>query len=149
MIGRKSWAPWLWLAPALILLGTFLIYPVVDTVRRSFLDRRSESWVGFDNFRFIIENPQPLAADTHSSLLNNVLWLLLFPGLVVPAGVILAVLTSHVRYERFAKAAIFIPMAISFVAAAVIWRFMYEFNPNVGTLNAITEQLGAKPTAWL
>lgn len=61
----------------------------------------------------------------------------------------LAVLTGRVRYEALAKSAIFIPMAISFVAAAVIWRFMYEFNADIGTANAVTTQLGGEPTAWL
>ena len=75
MIGRRWWIPWLWLAPTLALLGIFLVYPSVDTIRRSLLDERSKSFVGLDNYRFIIENPQPLVSDTHSALLNNVLWM--------------------------------------------------------------------------
>lgn len=149
MIGRKSWTPWLWLAPALILLGIFLVYPTVDTIRRSLLDARSNSFVGIDNYKFIFENPQPLAADTHSALLNNLLWLVLFPLLTVPIGLGAAALTARVRYESVAKSAIFIPMAISFVASAVIWRFMLQFNPNVGTVNAVITELGGHPTAWL
>jgi alpha-glucoside transport system permease protein len=83
LVGRKWWAPWLWLSPALILLAVYLVYPTIDTVRRSFQDQRSDHWVGFDNYRFIIDNPQPLVADTHSALLNNVLWLVLFPLVTV------------------------------------------------------------------
>lgn len=149
MIGRRWWAPWIWLAPALILLSVFLIYPVVDTLRRSFQDARSNDWVGFDNYRFIIENPQPLAADTHSALLNNVLWLVLFTSVTVGIGLLIAVLTSRVRYEAVAQSAIFIPVAISFVAASVIWRFMYEFDPDIGTVNKVVTELGGEPTAWL
>jgi len=149
MIGRRWWTPWLWLAPALALLGVFLVYPVVDTLRRSFLDERSKSFVGFDNYRFIIENPQPLVSDTHSALLNNVMWLTLFTAATVALGLTLAVLTGRVRYEAVAKSAIFIPMAISFVAASVIWRFMYEFNTDIGTVNATVTSLGGEPTAWL
>ncbi len=149
MIGRRWWTPWLWLAPALALLGVFLVYPVVDTLRRSFLDERSKSFVGFDNYRFIIENPQPLVSDTHSALLNNVMWLTVFTAATVALGLTLAVLTGRVRYEAVAKSAIFIPMAISFVAASVIWRFMYEFNTDIGTLNATVTSLGGEPTAWL
>jgi len=149
MIGRRWWTPWLWLAPALALLGVFLVYPVVDTLRRSFLDERSKSFVGFDNYRFIIENPQPLVSDTHSALLNNVMWLTLFTTATVALGLTLAVLTGRVRYEAVAKSAIFIPMAISFVAASVIWRFMYEFNTDIGTVNATVTSLGGEPTAWL
>jgi alpha-glucoside transport system permease protein len=137
------------MAPALVLLAVFLVYPVADTVRRSFLDARSESWVGFDNYQFIIDNPRPLSADTHKALLNNILWLVAFPAFAVTIGLALAVLASRVRYEAAAKAGIFIPMAISFVAAGVIWKFMFEFNPNVGTFNAVAREAGLDPTAWL
>jgi alpha-glucoside transport system permease protein len=149
MVGRRWWTPWLWLTPALALLGVFLVYPVVDTVRRSFLDKRSDSFVGLDNYQFIIENPQPLVSDTHSALLNNVMWLTLFTVVTVCLGLILAVLTGRVRYEAVAKSAIFIPMAISFVAASVIWRFMYEYNTDIGTVNATVTSLGGDATDWL
>jgi alpha-glucoside transport system permease protein len=149
MVGRRWWTPWLWLAPALALLGVFLVYPVVDTFRRSLLDERSKSFVGLDNYRFIIDNPQPLVSDTHSALLNNLMWLILFTSVAVSLGLILAVLTGRVRYEAVAKSAIFIPMAISFVAAAVIWRFMFEFNSDIGTVNATVTSLGGESTAWL
>ena len=149
MVGRRWWTPWLWLAPALALLGVFLVYPVVDTFRRSFLDERSKGFVGLDNYRFIIDNPQPLVSDTHSALLNNIMWLTLFTVATVSLGLILAVLSGRVRYEAAAKSAIFIPMAVSFVAAAVIWRFMYEFNTDIGTVNATVTSLGGESTAWL
>ena len=149
MIGRRWWTPWLWLAPALVLLGVFLVYPTVDTFRRSLLDERSREFVGLDNYRFIIENPQPLVSDTHSALLNNVMWLTLFTVLTVGFGLVFAVLAARVRYEAVAKAAIFVPVAISFVAASVIWRFMYEFNSEIGTVNAGVTSLGGDPTAWL
>jgi alpha-glucoside transport system permease protein len=102
-----------------------------------------------DNYRFIIENPQPLVSDTHSALLNNVMWLTLFTVLTVGFGLVFAVLAARVRYEAVAKAAIFVPVAISFVAASVIWRFMYEFNSEIGTVNATVTSLGGEPTAWL
>jgi alpha-glucoside transport system permease protein len=149
MIGRRWWVPWLWLTPALALLGVFLVYPTIDTVRRSFLDERSESFVGFDNYEFIANNPNPLFSDTHGALLNTLLWIVLFTAVTVALGLIFAVLTNRVRYEAAAKAAIFIPMAISFVAAAVIWRFMYDVNPDVGTINASLEGVGGSSTAWL
>jgi len=149
MVGRRWWVPWLWLAPTLALLAVFLIYPSIDTIRRSLLDDRSESFVGLDNYQFIIDNPQPLVSDTHSALLNNVLWMTLFTGATVGLGLVVAVLTARVRYEAPAKAAIFIPMAISFVALSVIWRFMYQFNSDIGTVNAVTTGIGLEPTAWL
>lgn len=160
MIGRKWWTPWLWLSPAMLLVGVFLLYPVLNTFVTSFLEQDASggifdlidnpsAWVGLDNYRFIIDNPNPLVADTHSALYNNALWLTVFTAITVPLGLIFAVLAARVRYESVAKSAIFIPMAISFVAASVIWRFMYEFNSDVGTVNAVTTSLGADPTAWL
>jgi alpha-glucoside transport system permease protein len=149
MIGRRWWVPWLWLAPSLVLISVFLVYPSLDTVRRSFLDERSQSSVGIDNYEFIADNPQPFVANTHAALWNNLLWLLLFPALTVPAGLGMAVLAGRVRYEAVAKSAVFIPMAISFVAASVIWRLMYEFNPEIGTLNAVVTEIGGEPRAWL
>jgi alpha-glucoside transport system permease protein len=133
----------------LLLVTVFLVYPCIDTIRRSFLNARSQEWVGLDNYRFIWDNPSPLVADSHQALWNNLLWLVVFPLVTVPLGLIIAVLASRVRYEAVAKSAIFIPMAISFVAAAVIWRFIYEFNPDIGTANAVLAELGAKPVAWL
>jgi alpha-glucoside transport system permease protein len=160
MIGRRWWTPWLWLTPALVLIGVFLLYPVANTFVTSFLSEDSSGgifdlihdpsrFVGFDNYKFIIDNPQPLVSDTHSALLNNFMWLTLFTGITVPLGLVFAVLTSRVRYEAVAKSAIFIPMAISFVAASVIWRFMYEYNSDIGTVNAAVTSLGGEPTAWL
>jgi alpha-glucoside transport system permease protein len=149
MIGRKWWVPWVWLSPAIALLGVYLVYPVLDTIRRSFLDERSKDWVGLGNYRTIIENPNPLINDTHSALLNNLIWIPVFTGVTVTLGFIFALLASRVRYEAIAKSAIFLPMAISFVAASVIWRFMYEINPDIGTVNAVVTELGEKPVAWL
>jgi len=121
----------------------------VGLFRRSLLAARSAAFVGIDNYRWIIQNPEPLIVDTHSALFNNAMWLVLFTAVTVPLGLVLAVLTGHVRYEAVAKSAVFIPMAISFVAAPVIWRFMLEFNAEIGTLNAVATSLGAEPTAWL
>jgi alpha-glucoside transport system permease protein len=151
MIGRKWWVPWLWLSPTLLLSGIFLLYPVVDTVRRSFIPKGSDAFIAlsFDNYKFIIDNPQPLVADTHSALLNNLMWLTVFTAVTVALGLVIAVLAARVRYETVAKSAIFIPMAISFVAASVIWRFMYEFNPDIGSVNAVLKEVGGEPTRWL
>ena len=160
MLGRRWWVPWLWLAPTLILLGVFLIYPALNTTVTSFLDRDSSngifdfvddpsSFVGLDNYQFIIENPQSRNRDTHSALLNNVLWMTLFTAVTVGLGLAVAVLAGRVRYEAVVKSAIFVPMAISFVALAVIWRFMYVFDPDIGTVNALTTGVGLDPTAWL
>ncbi len=149
MMGRKPWVPWLWLAPAFLLLSALLVYPTVDTIRRSFLNARGSEYVGLDNYRFIVDNPQKLVGDTHSAILNNLLWLVVFTVVTVVLGLAIATLTNRVRYEAIAKSAIFIPMAISFVAASVIWRFMSEFNPHIGTVNALVTYFGGHATAWL
>jgi alpha-glucoside transport system permease protein len=90
---------------------------------------------------------------TQDALLNNVLWILLFTLLVLGLGLLFAILTGRVRYEAVAKAVIFIPMAISFVAASVIWKFMYAYKPagfdQIGLVNEVATKVGLQPSAWL
>ena len=144
--GRLS--PWLWLLPALLFVSVFLIYPVIATLRLSFMNAKSTAYIGFDNYKYIFTNPT-----TQDALLNNVLWILLFTLLVLGLGLLFAILTGRVRYEAVAKAVIFIPMAVSFVAAAVIWKFMYSYAPQgftqIGLVNEIATKVGLQPTAWL
>ena len=136
--------PWLWLAPALVFLGVFLVYPTIATIIRSFYNRRGDEFVQLDNYIwFFTQN------DTLIALRNNVLWVVFLPLLVVGIGLLVAVLVDRVRFEGVAKTVIFLPLAISFVAAGVIWRFMYELDPEVGTLNATLNAVGAEPRAWL
>jgi len=146
MRGRLT--PWIWLLPAFLFIAVFLVYPVIDTLRISFMNDDSSAYVGLENYQFVFTN-----STTQSALLNNVLWLVLFTVLAVGLGLIIAVFTGRVRYEALAKAAIFIPMAISFVAAAVIWRFMYAFKPEgftqIGLVNAAGTGVGLEPIAWL
>jgi alpha-glucoside transport system permease protein len=145
---RTASLPWVWLLPALFFILLFLVYPVVDTLRISFMDAGSESYIGFKNYMSIFTG-----SATQNALLNNILWLILFTVLSVGMGIILAVLTGRVRYESFAKAAVFIPMAISFVAAAVIWRFVYAYRPEgftqIGLINTLASSIGFEPVAWL
>ncbi len=142
--------PWLWLAPALAFLGVFLVYPALHTLYLSFLDARSTAFVGLANYIFAFTNRDMLLA-----FRNNVLWLIVFTGCTVSVGLLLAVLTDRVRYESLAKSIIFLPMAISFVAAGVIWKFVYEFRPatalQIGLLNAVLMRVlpGFRPIAWL
>ncbi|MFN2487725.1 MAG: carbohydrate ABC transporter permease, partial [Acidimicrobiia bacterium] len=121
-----------------------LIYPTVRTIIFSFQDERSELFVGIRNYISLLGNRNFLQV-----LGNNVLWIVFFTGVVVTFGLLIAVLTDRVRYENAVKALIFLPLAISFVAAGVIWNFMYAFNENVGTLNAAVTSLGAEPVSWL
>ncbi|MGB9376430.1 MAG: sugar ABC transporter permease [Mycobacteriales bacterium] len=146
-LGRKVAArvrPWLWLGPALLFLGVFLVYPTVATFQRSFQNRRGDAYVGLTNYKWFFTRD-----DTLIALRNNVLWVVFLTGGVVILGLIVAVLADRVKYERVVKSVIFLPMAISFVAAAVIWRLMYDLNPIVGTLNAVGKTINAGPVAWL
>jgi hypothetical protein len=132
---REKLRPWVWLLPGLFLLVVFLIYPVVNTIGLSFKNADSSAFAGLKNYAYIFTDPSMLIV-----LRNNALWLVFFTLVTVTLGLLIAVLTNRVRYEAVAKAFIFLPMAISFVAAGVIWRFMYAFQPKgtaqIGTVNA-------------
>jgi alpha-glucoside transport system permease protein len=114
------------------------------------MNASSTAFVGVDNYTQVFTQ-----GDTRRTLLNNLLWLFLFTTVTVGLGLIIAVLTDRVRYETAVKALIFVPMAISFVAAGVIWTFMYQFRPDqpgftqTGTVNAVLVALGGPPVAWL
>jgi alpha-glucoside transport system permease protein len=145
---RGAVRPWLWLAPALALLVVFLVYPAILTVALSLYDATSTRFVGLENFAYVFTDGTMLGA-----LRNNVIWLVFFTTITVTLGLLVAVLTDRVPYESVAKAIIFLPMAISFVAAGVIWKFMYDYRPpglpQTGTLNAVLTAVGAEPRAWL
>ncbi len=140
--------PWLWIGPAVALLILYLVYPTLNTVYLSLLNAKSTDFVGLENYVYAVTNH-----DMRSAMLNNVLWLVFFTGFTVAFGLLIAVLTDRVPYESAAKALIFLPMAISSVAAGVIWKFMYDYRPagqaQTGTLNALVTTFGAKPQTWL
>lgn len=147
---RRRLRPWCWLSPALVLAGVFLAWPLVNTVVLSFRDADGFGFVGWENYRDAFTTPQITTA-----FRNNAIWLaVLVPGTVV-FGLLLAVLTDRVRYERAAKTIVFVPMAVSFVAAGTIWKFMYDYrppgSPQTGTVNAawLALGLGEQPRAWL
>jgi alpha-glucoside transport system permease protein len=142
--------PWLWLVPAFGFLGFFLLYPAVRTIIRS-LQSKSElnpKFVGLANYKWFFTNRDALGA-----LINNVLWLVLLTVFTVGIGLLVAVLVDRVRYESWAKSIIFLPLAISMVAAGVIWKFMYDYKPpgerQTGTVNAVGGAFGAPPVTWL
>lgn len=150
--GMEAWlhrlTPWFWISPAVLFVGIFLFYPVLNTIWLSVLDANSVKFVGLINYKSIFTSPPLLEV-----LRNNLLWLVLATAVTVFFGLIIAVLVDRVRIEKIAKAAIFIPMAISFVGAGVIWRFVYQYNapgqPQTGLLNAFVTGLGGSPHAWL
>ena len=147
---RSAVRPWVWLAPAFLLVAGLLIYPALTTISLSLRSADSARFIGLANFRFIVTDSSMLIV-----LRNNLLWLVFFTLITITVGLLIAVLTDRVRYESAAKAVIFLPMAISFVAAGVIWKFMYQFQPagtaQVGTVNAILTAVAPRfrPQAWL
>jgi alpha-glucoside transport system permease protein len=119
------------LAPALVLLGIWIVYPTIRTIIRSFYDRSGDTFVGLDNYEKLFSDDTLLTA-----LRNNFLWILVVPALVTAIGLVFAVLLERVRFSTAFKVAVFMPMAISLFAAGVIWRLMYEKDPDQGTVNA-------------
>lgn len=136
--------PWLWVLPAIAFLSVFLVYPTIATVIRSLFNRRGDSFVGLENYAWFFGSSGNLVA-----IRNNALWAILLPLLVVGIGLLVAVFADRVRYEVAVRSIIFLPMAISAVAAGVIWRLMYDFDPRVGTVNAVVSALGGQPQALL
>jgi alpha-glucoside transport system permease protein len=145
---RERVRPWFWIGPVLVLLAVYLIYPTINTLYLSFFSSDSSKFVGLQNYIYVFTN-----SDTLSSMKNNVLWLVFLTGFTVVFGLLFAVLFERVRYEAAVKALIFIPMAISFVAAGVIWKLQYDYqppaSPQTGTLNAIVTAFGGQPIPWL
>ena len=120
------------LAPAAVLLTIWIIYPALSTICRSFYDKSGDEFVWFDNYENLFTSDQTLNA-----IKNNALWLLIVPALVTAIGLIFAVLTERIRWSVAFKTAVFMPMAISAFAAAVIWRVMDQKDPDIGAANAI------------
>ena len=147
---RRRVRPWLWIAPALGFLGLFLIYPTIRTIMRSLYSKSelNPRFIGLDNYKWFFTNE-----GARGALLNNVLWLVFLTVFTVGIGMLVAILVDRVRYEAWAKSIIFLPLAISMVAAGVIWKFMYDYKPpgvpQTGTLNATIGTVGLGPVGWL
>lgn len=145
---RVRLRPWVWLAPAIAFLAVFLVYPTIYTFYLSFLDKFSKNFVGLDNYVYFLTT-----GDTLVALRNNAIWLVVLTLFAVGGGMIIAILVDRVRYEAVAKSIIFVPLAISFVGAGVIWKFMFDFRPpgqpQTGTLNGIVTTVGGDPVPWL
>ncbi|MGQ9699821.1 MAG: carbohydrate ABC transporter permease [Candidatus Bipolaricaulaceae bacterium] len=138
----------MYLGPALFFLGFYLVYPSIRTIYNSFFDARLANFMGLKNYLTAFTSPPMVTA-----FRNNLLWLGIFTFFSVGLGLALAVLLDRVRYEALVKSIVFLPMAISYVAASVIWKFMYAYRPavatQIGLLNAILVALGGKPVGWL
>jgi len=132
--------PWLFLAPALLALGLYLAYPVFATLWLSFTDRdQGDAFVGLANYNQMFSEPKFWEA-----LSNNMLWLIVVPAASTAFGLLAAQLTDRIGWGSIAKSLIFMPMAISFVGAAVIFKLIYDTRPvdsaQIGVLNAVWMQ---------
>lgn len=143
--------PWLFLFPAIVALGLYLVYPVFETLRLSLTERipgGGYEFVWFNNYVQMFGEPKFWEA-----LKNNFLWLLIVPAASTVFGLVVAQLTDRIRWGSLAKSMVFMPMAISFVGAAVIWKLVYDFRPieqeQIGVLNAVYVALGGEPQTWL
>ena len=142
---RQGWQGLLFILPAVVLLGALVAYPLVWTIVYSFGDTNSRleivRWVGFDNFhRLFTTDKVFLNRDVfppEGALVNNLKWAVLYTTLSLALGLLIAVLAARVRYESIVKAIIFVPMAIAATAVAIIWKFVYEPDPDIGVANAV------------
>ena len=141
---KRRVLPWVFVGPALLLLSVYLVFPSVSTVATSL----TEDGGAAENFGFVLTDPDMLTA-----LRNNALWLVLATGGSVAIGLVIATLVDRVKREALAKTFIFLPLAISMVGAAVIWRFVYAWappgQPQIGLANAVWTSSGNDPVAWL
>lgn len=150
--------PWLFLFPALFVMGLYLAYPVFDTLFLSLVEREPNPnevgsfffhWVWFENYIQLTREPKFWEA-----MRNTMMWLIVVPAMSTVFGLMIAQLTDRISWGSIAKSLIFMPMAISFVGASVIWKFVYDARPvgqgQIGLLNAIYMALGGtEPQVWL
>jgi alpha-glucoside transport system permease protein len=142
--------------PALVVLGLFVIYPAYYTVRLAFYKSdflfSFTNYVGLQNFRDLFQDKDFFDIShfpPSGAVFNNLRWVVVYISLCLILGLALAVLTIRVRYESAVKSVIFIPMAVSATAVAVIWLLVYSPNPDIGTVNAVIHGLGGNPVSWL
>ncbi|MFF6780336.1 ABC transporter permease subunit [Streptomyces sp. NPDC012510] len=130
--GTRWWVAGLFLLPALVLLGALVVYPIGYSVWRSLFDADGSGFVGLDNYAEIFTDDSTLIA-----VRNTAIWVAVAPALVTALGLIFAVLTERVRWGTAFKLIVFMPMAISMLAAGIIFRLVYEQDPEQGVANAI------------
>ena len=136
------------LGPALILLLAGLVIPGIRTILFSFMNPDSNEIIGLDNYRWMLEDP-----NIKTIMINTILWILVVPLFTAALGLLLAVMLDRTKHESIPKALLFMPMAISFVGASIIFKFVYEFNepdqPQIGLLSAIVKFFGMTPSDWM
>jgi alpha-glucoside transport system permease protein len=138
----------IFLGPALVLLFAGLIIPAIRTFLFSFMNPDSNGWVGFDNYYWMTQDP-----NIKSIMVNTILWILVVPIFTAALGLLLAIMLDRIKHESIPKSLLFMPMAISFVGASIIFKFVYEYNEpdevQIGLLSAIVKFLGGTPSDWM
>jgi alpha-glucoside transport system permease protein len=146
--GREKVQLFAFLAPALVLLAIGLLIPAVRTIVLSFKDPFSVEWVGFDNYTWMFTD-----RGSRRILLNTAAWVLLVPTIATVVGLLYAIVIDKARAESFAKALVFMPMAISLVGASIIWKFVYTVRPadenQIGLANQLLVMVGLEPYRFL
>ena len=134
--------------PAAILLMIGLVIPALQTIFFSFKDADSIKFVGLANYKWMTIDP-----NIHTILINTALWILVVPVLTTAIGLMLAVLLDRMKSESIPKSLIFMPMAISFVGASIIWKFVYDYAkdgyPQTGLLSNLVKLFGKEPQNWM
>jgi alpha-glucoside transport system permease protein len=149
---KKKVEPYVFIGPVLLLIGIFIVIPTIQSIRLSFMEEEidgSTTWVGFQNFKDLF------AEDYFPNMVvNNLMWIAIVPFMTVAIGLAIAQFANNVgsKSEKIFKSIFFMPMTISFVSAAVIWRYIYAYAPEgqdqVGLLNTLWMKLGGSPQAW-
>ncbi|MFJ2083441.1 carbohydrate ABC transporter permease [Micromonospora chokoriensis] len=135
------------LLPTLLLLLIGLVVPAIRTLLLSLMDGSSTNWVGLRNYGWMFSDDSIVRV-----LINTLVWVLLVPLVATGFGLLYAVMVDKARFEAVAKSLIFLPMAISFVGASIIWKFVYAYRgegDQIGLLNQIVVSLGGEPKQWL
>ncbi|MGA5327514.1 carbohydrate ABC transporter permease [Streptomyces griseoincarnatus] len=130
--GTRRTVAALFLLPALVLLGALVVYPIGYSVIRSFYDQSGDSFAGFDNYQALFTDD-----GIRTALKNNIIWVVFAPTVATALGLIFAVLTERVRWGTAFKLVVFMPMAISMLAAGIIFRLVYDQDPDKGVANAV------------
>ncbi|MFF0166571.1 carbohydrate ABC transporter permease [Streptomyces prasinus] len=130
--GTRGTVAALFLLPALLLLGALVVYPIGYSVVRSFYDQSGDGFAGFDNYQALFTDD-----GIRTALKNNVIWVVFAPTVATALGLIFAVLTERIRWGTAFKLVVFMPMAISMLAAGIIFRLVYDQDPDKGVANAV------------
>lgn len=138
----------IFLGPALVLLLAGVVIPGIRTILFSFMNPNSDGFIGFENYRWMIADP-----NVKTIMINTILWIMVVPLFTAALALLLAIMLDRTKRESIPKALLFMPMAISFVGASIIFKFVYEFNDpgevQIGLLSSVVQFFGFTPSDWM